>query len=115
MGSIPWTSGFTGGGTAPTIRCRWLRASWWCASDAALLDGERELRTEREPAQAGGDGPRLLRARGEAARSGLGPRRALPARGGRPARRARSPRHDRSRGAGGIGAGYAVRRLRGGG
>src|SRR5438045_7007700 len=117
MDSIPWTSGFTGRETVPTIRFHWLRASWWCASHTPLIEGPPEygessgLRFEREPAQAGGNGPRLLRARGQAARDGMGPRGALPARGGRAARRARIAGHDRSGGHGGGGVGHGLRRL----
>src|SRR5438445_11508785 len=94
VGSIKWTSGFIGRRATATMRFRWPRARWGCAGDCALLEGARmsgaclrekgptemhfELRAEREPAQAGGDGPRLLRAGGEAARPGGGPPGTFP-------------------------------------
>ena len=73
------------------------------------------LRVEREPAQAGPDGSRLLRARGEAACAGVGPRGALSARGGEPARGAGAPGNDRARRAGRLRAGHGLGRGGGGG
>src|SRR6267378_2313418 len=37
VGSIPWTSGFTGKPATETLRCHWRGAGWWCASSRALL------------------------------------------------------------------------------
>src|SRR5438132_6315890 len=37
VGSTRWTSGFIGRPGTPTMRSRWPRASWWCASNAPLL------------------------------------------------------------------------------